>query len=170
MEVVGFLAILSALYVGYRFRLLCSQNSLNCWLTLRLADYRQSVRLGAKPLETHDHYFFSAEPLRSCSILSDERIGVSFTIAAGPNQRSHSWAHVPRHSWPYFIVSDSRLSQPGGPSPGTGWPNYSQWNWFPCCCLVILYRGNVFTLRFHGNGCLSGSVIPAFNRHVTVPC
>jgi hypothetical protein len=39
-----------------------------CWLvrvTLRLADYRQSVRLGAKPLGTHDHYFFSTELLRS---------------------------------------------------------------------------------------------------------
>jgi hypothetical protein len=32
--------------------------------TLRLAVYRQSVRLGAKPLEAHDHSFFSIEPLR----------------------------------------------------------------------------------------------------------
>jgi hypothetical protein len=27
-------------------------------VTLRLAVYRQSVRLGDKPLETHGHYFF----------------------------------------------------------------------------------------------------------------
>jgi hypothetical protein len=33
-------------------------------VTLRLAAYRQSVRLGVKPLETHDQTFFSAELLR----------------------------------------------------------------------------------------------------------
>jgi hypothetical protein len=47
----------------------------------------------------------------------DERAGLSFTIAAGPRQRSHSWVWVPRDSWPYFTVSDSRLPQPGGPGP-----------------------------------------------------
>jgi hypothetical protein len=45
-------------------------------VTLRLAVYRQSVRLGAKPLEPHDQrFFFSPEPLRSyslCNIISDE--------------------------------------------------------------------------------------------------
>jgi hypothetical protein len=46
---------------------------------------------------------------------SDERTGLSFTIAAGPRQRCHSWVQVPRDSWPYFTVSDSRLPQPGGP-------------------------------------------------------
>jgi hypothetical protein len=49
--------------------------------------------------------------------LSDERTGLSITIAAGPRQRSHSRIRVPRDSWPYFIVSDSRLPQPGGPGP-----------------------------------------------------
>jgi hypothetical protein len=34
------------------------------WITLRLAVYLQSVRLGVKPLETHDHYFFQ---LSTCS-------------------------------------------------------------------------------------------------------
>jgi hypothetical protein len=42
--------------------------------------------------------------------LSDERKGLSFTIAAGPRQRSHSCDRVPRDSRPYFTVSDSRLS------------------------------------------------------------
>jgi hypothetical protein len=41
--------------------------------------------------------------------LSDERTGLSFTIAAGPRQCSHSRVRVPRDSRPYFIVSDSRL-------------------------------------------------------------
>jgi hypothetical protein len=69
--------------------------------------------------------------------LSEERTGLPFTIAAGPRQRSHSWVGVLRDLWPYFTVSDSKLSQPGGSgpriyilqeqdgqviSPGTGFP------------------------------------------------
>jgi hypothetical protein len=46
-------------------------------------------------------------------VLSDERMGLSFTIAAGPRQRSHSRARVPRDFWPYFLVSDFRFLQPG---------------------------------------------------------
>jgi hypothetical protein len=49
--------------------------------------------------------------------LSDERTGLSFTIAVGPRQRSHWRVRVPRDSWPYFTVSDSRLPLPGGPGP-----------------------------------------------------
>jgi hypothetical protein len=44
-----------------------------------------------------------------------ERMGLSFTIAAGPHQRSHSQIRFPRDSWPHFTVSDSRLPKPGGP-------------------------------------------------------
>jgi hypothetical protein len=46
--------------------------------------------------------------------LSDERTGLSFTIAAASRQRSHSRVRVSRDSRPYFTVSDSRLPQPGG--------------------------------------------------------
>jgi hypothetical protein len=49
--------------------------------------------------------------------LSDERMGLPFTIAAGPCQSSHSRVRVPGDSWSYFTVSDSRLPQPGGPGP-----------------------------------------------------
>jgi hypothetical protein len=49
--------------------------------------------------------------------LSDKRTGLPFTIASGPRQRSHSWARVPRDSWSYFTVSDSRLPQPEGQGP-----------------------------------------------------
>jgi hypothetical protein len=49
--------------------------------------------------------------------LSEERTGLSFTIAAGPRQHSHSWVWVSRDSWPYFTGSDSSLRQPGGPGP-----------------------------------------------------
>jgi hypothetical protein len=41
--------------------------------------------------------------------LSDYRTGLSFTIAAGPRQRSHSVVRVPWDSGPYFTVSNSRL-------------------------------------------------------------
>jgi hypothetical protein len=58
--------------------------------------------------------------LKTCSYrpyvtFSDGRMGLSFTIAAGPRQRSHSQVLVPRDSWPHFTVSDSRLPQPWGP-------------------------------------------------------
>jgi hypothetical protein len=64
-------------------------------------------------------------------------MGLSFTITAGPRQRSHSRVRFPRNSCPYFIVSDSRLSQPGG--PGTriyipqeqGGPVIPPGTWFP---------------------------------------
>jgi hypothetical protein len=49
--------------------------------------------------------------------LSDERTGLSFTIAAGARQRNHSRVGVPRDSWPYFTVSDLRL--PSSSSPTT---------------------------------------------------
>jgi hypothetical protein len=42
---------------------------------------------------------------------------LSYIIAAGPRQRSNSRALVPRGSWQYFTVSDSRLPQTGGSGP-----------------------------------------------------
>jgi hypothetical protein len=44
-------------------------------------------------------------------------MGLSFTIAAGPRQRSHPQIRVPRDLWPCSAVSDSRFLQPGGLSP-----------------------------------------------------
>jgi hypothetical protein len=44
-------------------------------------------------------------------------MGLSFTVAAGSYQRSHSLVRVPRDSRPHITVSDSRLPQPGGPGP-----------------------------------------------------
>jgi hypothetical protein len=44
-----------------------------------------------------------------CGSVSDERTGLSFTISAGPSQRSRSRVRAPWDSRPYFIVSDSRL-------------------------------------------------------------
>jgi hypothetical protein len=44
-------------------------------------------------------------------------MGLSFTIAAGSRQRSHSQVRVPRDLRPYFNVSDSRFPEPRGPGP-----------------------------------------------------
>jgi hypothetical protein len=64
-------------------------------------------------------------------------MGLSFTIAAGPRQRSHFQFRVQLDSLPHFTVSNSRLPQHGGPGlricipqdqggpvipPGTGFP------------------------------------------------
>jgi hypothetical protein len=48
-------------------------------------------------------------------LMCGERAGLSFTIAAGSNQRSHLRIRVLRGSWPYFTVSDSRFLQSWGP-------------------------------------------------------
>jgi hypothetical protein len=81
-------------------------------VTLGLAVYRQSVRLGAEPLETHGQCFLSIEHLRSQSlhnVFSDERMGLSFIIATGPRQRIHSRVRVPWDWRLYSTDSDSRL-------------------------------------------------------------
>jgi hypothetical protein len=44
-------------------------------------------------------------------------MGLSFRMVAGFRQRSHSQVWVPRGSWPYFTLSDLKLSQPGRPRP-----------------------------------------------------
>jgi hypothetical protein len=49
--------------------------------------------------------------------LSNKRMGLSFTIAAGPCQRSRAQVRVPRDSWPYFTISDSRLPKLEGQIP-----------------------------------------------------
>jgi hypothetical protein len=44
-------------------------------------------------------------------------MGLSFTIAAGSRQRSHSRIRVPRDSRPYFTISDSRFPNLEGQAP-----------------------------------------------------
>jgi hypothetical protein len=49
--------------------------------------------------------------------LCDERTTLSFTVAVGLRQCSHSRVRVLRDSGSYFIVSDLSLPQPGEPCP-----------------------------------------------------
>jgi hypothetical protein len=75
--------------------------------------------------------------LSLCNILSDERMGLSFTIIAGPRQGNNSRFRDPRHSWPDFTASDSRLPPNCGAMslylypPGSGWPSYTPGTAFP---------------------------------------
>jgi hypothetical protein len=57
------------------------------------------------------------------NILSDERMGLFFTMPADRRQDSHSRIRVPQDSRPYFAISDSRLPQPGGPGSRIYIPN-----------------------------------------------
>jgi hypothetical protein len=73
-----------------------------------------SNNLGPRP---DIYYYHTVAGFLMWGVLSDERAGLSFTIAALSCRCSHSLVWVPRDSWPYFTVSDSRLPQHGGPGP-----------------------------------------------------
>jgi hypothetical protein len=49
------------------------------------------------------YYRLTVAGLLIWGALSDERTGLSFTIAAGPRQRSHFRVRVPSDSWPYLL-------------------------------------------------------------------
>jgi hypothetical protein len=68
--------------------------------------FEQSTHLG---LTTTFYYRRTVAGLLMWGALSDERTDPSFTIAADPRQRSHSWVRVPWDSRPYFTVSHLRL-------------------------------------------------------------
>jgi hypothetical protein len=75
------------------------------------------VCLGVKPPSgAQDQILITIRHLRVCwcGAPPDERMGLLFTIVDCPRQRSHSRVRVPRNSWPYFTVPDSRLPQSGG--------------------------------------------------------
>jgi hypothetical protein len=78
------------------------------------------VCLGVKhPSGAQDNIFIilNSLGLLMWGALSDKRMGLLFTTAAGRRQRNHSQVQVPQDSRSYFTVSDLRLPQPGGPGP-----------------------------------------------------
>jgi hypothetical protein len=78
--------------------------SLSLSLTLRPTVSRP-VFLGIKhPSGAYDQIFITVRQLPVCWCGD-----LSFTTAAGPRQRSHSWVRVRWDSRPYFTVSDLRL-------------------------------------------------------------
>jgi hypothetical protein len=86
---------------------------------------------------TDGQVFVSVIQLPVCWCGVSTLTGLSFTIVAGPRQRSHSQIRVPRDSWPHVTVSDSRLPptwrarSPYLYPPGTGWPGYTPGTGFP---------------------------------------
>lgn len=78
-------------------------------------------------------------------VLSEDRTGLLFTIDAGLRQRSNFEDKVPRHSWPYYTVSDSRL-----PTKLVGQGSLS-----PRKRVVRLYPqalGSLFVILYHSKG------------------
>jgi hypothetical protein len=121
--------------------------------------YRQSVRLGTKPLETHDQCFFN------WTLAVDERMGLSFTIAAGPLQLSHSQVRVPRDSWPHFTLSNSTVPKPGGQVPVFISPRNRVARLYPQALGSLFFTscdsqscGGDIRPRLHGINCLHGSL------------
>jgi hypothetical protein len=107
-----------------------------------MAGYRQSVCLGDEPLETHDQYvlfFFSIKHLQSwslCNTLSNERMGLSLTIVAGPHNivilRSESRGTHDHILLPQ--IRDSPNLEARSPYlyiEGTGWPSYTAMHCVP---------------------------------------
>jgi hypothetical protein len=60
-------------------------------------------------LRPDSYYRRTVAGLLMWGALSDERTGLSFTVAAGPSQRSHSLVRAPWDSRPFLTVSDLRL-------------------------------------------------------------
>jgi hypothetical protein len=79
----------------------------------------QSILLSTPIWGPRPNFYYSqtVASLLMLDALSDGRTDLSYTVAAGPRQRSNSGARVPRNSWPYSTASDSRLPQLRGPGP-----------------------------------------------------
>jgi hypothetical protein len=78
--------------------------------TAWLVYYRLSVTspsLILRPTVSRLVYLWKKTPV--CVALSDERTGLSFTVAPGSRQPSHFYVRVSWDSLPYFTLSDSRL-------------------------------------------------------------
>jgi hypothetical protein len=77
-----------------------------------VSTYGQSASLSWNKVPIwDDQIFITVRQLRICwcGALSLKRTGLSFTTAAGPQQRSHSRVRVPWDWRPYFTASDTRL-------------------------------------------------------------
>jgi hypothetical protein len=120
-------------------------------------------------------------------------MGLSFTIAAGPRQRSHSRVRVPRDSWPYFnclrfeTPPTWRARSPYLYPPGTGWPSYStgfpfrrllrlaglRWRYSNLPPTELLSRNGNWpslrvTLPLPVNRCFCSSTVFAFGKYATM--
>jgi hypothetical protein len=94
------------------------------------------VCLGVKPhLGPKTRFLLLSD---SCGLVDvGERTGLLSITVAGPRQNSLSRVGIPRDSWPYSTVSDSRIlktwraKSPYLHPPGTGWHGYTPRHWVP---------------------------------------
>jgi hypothetical protein len=126
--------------------------------------------------------------------LSDERTGLSFTIASGARQRSHSRVRVPWDSRPCFTVSDSRLPFSSPPTtrrvtmevfdPASTretvlrmtcppFNNFGRTEWRPpprtISCHSVRCHGNVLTEPLASNGLIHSYSLQRKHDYRTVP-
>jgi hypothetical protein len=101
-------------------------------VTSRLTVYRQSVRLGDKPLETHNQHFFFQ--LASAIILGSKSHGthtylLTYLLMYGAEPFLRSCQLCPRDSWHYCLKFETlptwRARSTYLYPPRTGWPNYT---------------------------------------------
>jgi hypothetical protein len=100
-----------------------------------------------------------------CNILSDERMCLSFTIAADPRQRCHSRVRVPRDSWRYCTVWDPILPQPGGPVPRIYIPQEQGAQLYPPAPGSLLVASYVW--RGYGGG-IRSRLHTGFSSHYSI--
>jgi hypothetical protein len=91
--------------------------------------------LGTSPFRLTTSIFFQLNTCGQswCNILSNERMGLSFTIAAGPRQRSHSrvWLMTTFYCLRFETCPTWRARSPYLYHPGRGWPTYIPRHWVP---------------------------------------
>jgi hypothetical protein len=117
-------------------------------VTLQLAVYRQSVRLGDKPLKTHDqHFFFQLNTCGYSPYLTSSLRGwvcclqlllvLASTVILGSKSR---WTHDIYYCLKFETPPTWRAKSSYLYPPGTGWPSYTPRHW-------VLFSSPPMTLR-----------------------
>jgi hypothetical protein len=107
-------------------------------VTLRLAVYRQSIRLGAKPLQTHDQYFFHLNtcgysPYVTSSLMKGWvcRLQLLLALASTFSGPSPVGLMTIFHCLRFDIRWTRKARSPYLYPPVTGWPGYTPRHWVP---------------------------------------
>jgi hypothetical protein len=112
----------------------------NVRVTLRLAVYSQSVRLGDKPLETHDQQFFPGWTLAiivlmQLSLWREDGSVVYNSCWASPAQSLSGPSHARLITTFYYLRFETpqtwRARSPYLYPPGRRWPGYTPRHWVP---------------------------------------
>jgi hypothetical protein len=116
---------------------------------------------------------FLTEHLRSsslCNILFEDRMCLSFTIAAGPRQCNHSRVQVPQglktifYTLRFETLPTWRVRSPYLYPEGTGWPSYTPRHWVTFSSPPTTHRAmvEVFEPASTRSGCYWSSLRPGY--------